>query len=108
MKQVVSPASAGHLSPAAPADCIRDGSRHGRKARAFRFAGALAGMLTMALPAEAQQVSGAIAPELRIVTVDARSNLGPMKPMRGVNAGPLPWSDRPAGAASVQSQGRGR
>ena len=31
----------------------------------------------------------------REVTVDASSNLGRFKGLRGVNAGPLPWTDRP-------------
>jgi hypothetical protein len=30
--------------------------------------------------------------ELRVITVDASSNLGQFKPLRGVNAGPLPWT----------------
>lgn len=34
--------------------------------------------------------------KLRTITIDASSNLGEMKPLRGVNSGPLPWSDRPA------------
>lgn len=46
--------------------------------------------------AHAQQVSGGVPPSLRIVLVDAASDLGTMKPLRGVNSGPLPWSDRPA------------
>ena len=100
MKQLAIPESTGRpgraFHPATSIDLFRYRRQPGGKARAFRFAGALAGVLAVALPAQAQQVSGAIAPELRIVTVDARSNLGAMKPMRGVNAGPLPWSDRPA------------
>lgn len=56
--------------------------------------------LTCLLPAmpvaDAQQVSGAVAPKLRAISVDAASNLGSMKALRGLNAGPLPWSDRPA------------
>jgi hypothetical protein len=31
----------------------------------------------------------------RQVNVDASSDLGPFKGLRGVNAGPLPWTDRP-------------
>jgi hypothetical protein len=50
----------------------------------------------LASPAWAQRISGPVASELRVVTVDAASNLGPFKPLRGVNSGPLPWSDRPA------------
>ncbi|WP_380879318.1 hypothetical protein [Sphingomonas sp. DBB INV C78] len=44
----------------------------------------------------AQQISDAVPPALRTVTVDAAKSLGPMKALRGVNSGPLPWSDRPA------------
>jgi xylan 1,4-beta-xylosidase len=32
--------------------------------------------------------------ELRTITIDASSNMGQLKPLRGVNAGPLPWTDR--------------
>lgn len=56
----------------------------------------LVGGIATAHTANAQQVSGAVPPELRIVTVDAASNMGTLKALRGVNAGPLPWSDRPA------------
>lgn len=31
----------------------------------------------------------------RVVKVDASSNLGRLKALRGVNAGPLPWTDKP-------------
>ena len=31
----------------------------------------------------------------RRVTIDASSDLGRLKPLRGINAGPLPWTDRP-------------
>ena len=57
---------------------------------------ALACLLPGTLPAQAQQVNGAVPPKLRAITVDAASNLGQFKALRGVNAGPLPWSDRPA------------
>lgn len=59
-------------------------------------AAALACLLPAILPVQAQQVSGVVAPKLRAVMVDAASDLGPMKPLRGINSGPLPWSDRPA------------
>ena len=52
--------------------------------------------LLVASPVEAQPVTGAIPPQLRAVTVDAHSDLGQLKPLRGVNSGPLPWSDQPA------------
>jgi len=32
----------------------------------------------------------------RALTVDVTSDLGPLKSLRGINAGPLPWTDRPA------------
>lgn len=57
---------------------------------------AITSLLPLTLPAHAQQVTGAVAPKLRSITVDAASNLGTMKALRGVNSGPLPWSDRPA------------
>ncbi len=57
---------------------------------------ALASALTITSPVHGQQVSGASAPSLREITVDASSDLGRLKPLRGVNSGPLPWSDRPA------------
>lgn len=34
------------------------------------------------------------ASELRALTIDASSNIGTLKSLRGVNAGPLPWTDR--------------
>lgn len=32
---------------------------------------------------------------VRHIQVDASSNLGRLKPLRGINAGPIPWTDRP-------------
>lgn len=57
---------------------------------------AAACLLAWTLPAHGQQVSGATEPKLRSVTVDASRDLGPLKPLRGVNAGPQSWTDRPA------------
>jgi hypothetical protein len=42
----------------------------------------------------AQNVAGPARPELRAITVDASSNLGEFKSLRGVNSGPLPWTDK--------------
>ncbi len=53
-------------------------------------------LLAISQLANAQQVAGAAPVGLRVLTVDAASDLGRMKPLRGVNSGPLPWSDRPA------------
>lgn len=33
--------------------------------------------------------------ERRLITVDAASDMGQLKPLRGVNSGPLPWTDQP-------------
>ena len=56
----------------------------------------LACLVPVSLPAHAQNVNGIVPAKLRTITVDASSNLGQMKPLRGINSGPLPWSDRPA------------
>jgi hypothetical protein len=56
----------------------------------------LAGAFALAAPSIAQDIAGPKPVELRQVTVDAASNKGELKPLRGINSGPLPWSDRPA------------
>ena len=53
-------------------------------------------LLVVTQAAHSQAVAVGTMAELREITVDASSDLGPMKPLRGVNSGPLPWSDRPA------------
>lgn len=60
------------------------------------FMAAVIGALSFSNPSQSQNVTGIPTPDLRKVTVDVSSNLGTMKPLRGVNAGPLPWSDKPA------------
>ncbi len=64
----------------------------------FKIASAitLLGVAALSGTAQAQRIDGPVPPKLRSVTVDASTNLGLMKPLRGVNSGPLPWSDRPA------------
>lgn len=52
--------------------------------------------LVFSLESQSQQVSGSVPPDLRVITVDVSSNQGLMKPLRGVNSGPLPWSETPA------------
>lgn len=45
--------------------------------------------------ASAEESASAIE-TLREIVVDASSSLGELKSLRGINAGPLPWTDRPA------------
>ncbi len=57
----------------------------------------------------AQNVPGPARPGLRAVTVDASSNLGEFKSLRGLNSGPLPWTDklgvdRPGGEVEVSDR----
>jgi hypothetical protein len=71
---------------------------------------------TCAMAASSQQPAASPetkvdAPEaqLRMITVDASSNLGQLKPLRGVNAGPLPWTnklgaDHPGGDVEVSDR----
>jgi xylan 1,4-beta-xylosidase len=47
-----------------------------------------------AMPAFTQQPAEAPKAELRPITVDASSDLGQFKSLRGINSGPLPWTDR--------------
>lgn len=51
-------------------------------------------LLAATMPASAQQPADSARAELRTITVDASSNMGQLKPLRGVNAGPLPWTDK--------------
>lgn len=66
--------------------------------------GILAALLPFGIPAFAQlealsdEAHSTFAPprtELRSITVDASKKLGQFKSLRGVNVGPIPWTDRP-------------
>ena len=68
----------------------------------MRRLGLLTGMAALPLflvqPSFAHQSApsvGSNRSERRMIAVDASTNLGILKPLRGVNSGPLPWTDQP-------------